>query len=464
MSIVGLPLSQPSPASATLRVTTGRCHFIIPVRKCQVVCPCEIGIFEIPVGSPNGVPECLECGHGPSHHVRAKPPQNVEVEDAALRGGTANGTDRDTFDILLRNLFLVPRHDTVKKMWQRLREVRLIHCHGTPASGKTTIAALLGLHIKAHHPELDVVLFSWKGAHWGGELGPGTGWRLLLRKILQLEGYAVKDICSPSLVLLIDEAQNSYPYEGFWTDYLKGINGKQNLPMVALFSSYGCGGAVPTRFPGSVPLHLTSAQMMSMQPTKATDFGLDLTVEEFAEAVRRQEQARDEGLFRLGPGVADYIYEFTAGHAGCASSILQILRTDGVLVQRMRGAETQLTLEVVETILENDEWLFEKLTTTGCMKSLPYAIGHVEDAKEWEVLKRALDAPFFVENILQNPALNSVYQQGLLHAKTVYKQGRLHAKGIATAYFFPSPIHHRLFKYKLYKESISNGEIVWIGG
>jgi hypothetical protein len=113
------------------------------------------------------------------------------------------------------NPHLSPRSETVAALWELVQRTRVVHVRGTPASGKTILARLLQQYVQNTSPNVQVYLFIWDPDHFSSKgLDIGSDCNELLncatKQLKPLGNWRhIQDT-----LLLIDEAQLSYKYNG----------------------------------------------------------------------------------------------------------------------------------------------------------------------------------------------------------------------------------------------------------
>jgi hypothetical protein len=181
------------------------------------------------------------------------------------------------------------------------RIFNMAQVRGPPASGKSTLARLLHVHILNKEPNAVVVRIE----AWETE---GGGWRAWLK---------------PGSVLIVDRAQTSYQDDDFWGQ-IKLI-GENHEYRVITFASYGSYWS-ERRF---VNQHSPSqVQVVGLQAKDYGDgiaIGLLLTKVELHEFVdKRFPSHRFDDMF------LSCIHGLTAGHVGACYDILEAIQADHV--------------------------------------------------------------------------------------------------------------------------------------
>jgi hypothetical protein len=223
----------------------------------------------------------------------------------------------------------------VKAIYDRVNEVRIVQvgmlcCYqdmtflwsqvrGTPASGKSTLAALLARYIERTIGRRPVCIFGWaEDKDYHTQLRRG-GWNFSTTQV----DY-----------LLIDKAQLLYRENqdvSFWHGFVKTHLGEPQSPLrLVLFTSYGSvHSKVPVLCGRPIgPILLTPLQRITLQRDRIIEFeddeykctGLLLSREEFEEMCRNRYPP-----IRFEDDLLNWVYETTSGHAGAISALFTII-------------------------------------------------------------------------------------------------------------------------------------------
>ncbi|KAG8850727.1 hypothetical protein FRB91_008809 [Serendipita sp. 411] len=209
------------------------------------------------------------------------------------------------------------REETVKVLYERLNFYRFIQVRGTPASGKTTLAALLVNYIKKKEGIEPLYISCWSkyDTNWLYRLS-ALGWRKRVD------------------ILVIDEAQTTYWDKLLWNDLFKRIRIGHHHRVI-LFSSYGsaigeskqnssCINVTP-----SAEMVIAPAQLVNLRPVDHSDgydaVGLLLTEAECKEMIEKYFPP-----VYVGEDLAEHIYSLTSGHPGGILELLRIITTHKV--------------------------------------------------------------------------------------------------------------------------------------
>jgi hypothetical protein len=212
-------------------------------------------------------------------------------------------------------------------LYEQLREHRVIHVRGTPASGKTTLTKLLKRFVEVNLQNMTVVSFSWPGKVPVDWVCKPYNWLLPKFSACRYQGDLID---YGNVLLIVDEGQNSYGFASFWNELIKyQAQGVKEGPYIALFSSFGSPSAGTSQDEDdyTTPPHLKAEQRVSMRPLPDNNpaVSLYLTRSEFSEVVLRA-KTNDEGLhFSVSKEVEDFLFDVSAGHPGCTSALLAVL-------------------------------------------------------------------------------------------------------------------------------------------
>ena len=217
--------------------------------------------------------------------------------------------------------YICPRTDTIQKLAKILDEYRVIYIRGTPSSGKTTLAHLLGEYYNRRREPV-VFLNGWHNVS-----KPSTH---LIRECEAYGYFGIQyhTLLKTNVVFIFDEAQQSYNDTDLWTGIIKTQSSSRGGPKFCLFSSYGSPANGPMKYPlGSTPIHFGAEQRISITPSPFVENGhvcLFYSQEEFKDVVSRicSDPAR---LFTLDSAAHEYLYTITNGHPGATDALLTFI-------------------------------------------------------------------------------------------------------------------------------------------
>jgi energy-coupling factor transporter ATP-binding protein EcfA2 len=188
-----------------------------------------------------------------------------------------------------------------------------LQVRGTPASGKSTLAKLLGRHIHVQEPDVRVI---WIGGWKLDDVAKCGGWYSYLKK---RKGW----IPGEDTVFIFDEAQVTYKDGELWNELFKGIHDYPDRRAIA-FASYGS----PSSFIDieGTPIFVAPTARVSLLPTAHNDnlpaAGLLFTRAEFDELVSKQYPYSE---YHFHPSFLDMVFGITEGHVGAMYSFLHII-------------------------------------------------------------------------------------------------------------------------------------------
>jgi len=114
-------------------------------------------------------------------------------------------------------------------------------CPLTPASGKSILAALLQEYVKEIQPDVDVLYMSWllEETLLNRKVDIASPFNDILNAHVPINSQSNDWLRRQKTLVLVDEAQLSYPYFSLWNDFIKRQSHKGWGPAIVLFSSYG---------------------------------------------------------------------------------------------------------------------------------------------------------------------------------------------------------------------------------
>ena len=196
---------------------------------------------------------------------------------------------------------------------------QFLQVRGTSASGKSTLAMLLGRHIRVQEPDVRVI---WIGGWNIDDVAQCGGWSSYLAK---RKGW----IPGEDTVFIFDSAQASYKDGELWNNLFKGIHDYRDRRAIA-FATYGS----PSSFFDieGTTFYVASAARVSLLPTAHEDnlpaTGLLFTRTEFDELVSKQ---YPDSECHFHSSFLDAVYKFTEGHVGAIYSFLHIILGSDVM-------------------------------------------------------------------------------------------------------------------------------------
>ncbi|KAA8895773.1 hypothetical protein FN846DRAFT_817875 [Sphaerosporella brunnea] len=451
------PPSLPSDQSTS---TTKRHRIVVSSGRCRSrYCGCPQGIFDLPfVAAENATAPCIGnssrpgCLHSlsdhegyPSSDIQGELPLHSDTVQPYIPRPTAN---TDPFRLVnpiiyppAPTLKYSPRNDTVRELYEQLRKHRVIHVRGTPTSGKTTLTKLLKRFVEVNLPHMTVVSFSWRGNAPVDWVFKPYDWLIPKFSACSYQGD-LNDY--GNVLLIVDEAQNSYRFASFWNELIKyQAQGVKEGPYIALFSSFGSpsAGTSQTEDDYTTPPHLKAEQRVSMRPLPDNNpaVSLYLTRSEFSEVVLRA-KTNAEGLhFSVSKKVEDFLFDVSAGHPGCTSALLEVLQHSKEC-RKFRKKGGPVDLKTTIAILNDPKFFDLVMAAAGFGRSFPPKDTLKEKPDHSRVMQQAVVRHRVRGNINTDASLAEVYKKGWLHAEQ-NSDGEVE-------YIFPTEIH-RLYCERL---------------
>jgi hypothetical protein len=144
------------------------------------------------------------------------------------------------------------------------------------------------------------------------------GWEAQLRNITGYNAAQLQGTRGENLVILFDEAQDSYWDRSLWVDFLKSLE-PGNGPIVILFASYGSDSSIPVDSRSSVetriPLNLDSDQRIGLSRSPWTGLGLLMDDEECKDLIKRKLKISPEKPV-FDSRLREYLITISGGHFG----------------------------------------------------------------------------------------------------------------------------------------------------
>ncbi|CAG8897053.1 unnamed protein product [Penicillium egyptiacum] len=246
-------------------MTAGACYWSGNGSYC---CPCR-GQGQPDVAESSST-SCLECGHPLRNHFRIGP----------------HPGDPSASQVLL------PRHQTVRKLANRIHEQRVVLARGTPSSGKTFLARSLHTYLRGQGVK-SIYIRSFPPSLEGGPTALDY-----LAEACHIQGFAAfaHSILRDRFVFLIDDAHTTYNNSELWL-ILNSVNQDRlaNIPGVSfcMFSAFGTPdrGVMPHNM-GSDLLIFNKSQRLSLSDQFPAEITLFYTEEEFDLYVEMHLQGR----------------------------------------------------------------------------------------------------------------------------------------------------------------------------
>ncbi|KAJ6150573.1 hypothetical protein N7471_001772 [Penicillium samsonianum] len=266
-------------------MTAGACYWSGRSSYC---CPCRGQVLPDVVESSSTY--CLECGHPLRNHFRIGP----------------HPSDPSASQVLL------PRHQTVKKLANRIHELRVVLARGTPSSGKTFLARSLHTYLRGQGVK-SIYIRSFPLSLEGGP----TALHHLV-EACHIQGFATfgHSVLRDKFVFLIDDAHTTYNNSELWL-ILNSVNQDRlgNIPGASfcMFSAFGTPdrGVMPHNM-GSDLLIFNKSQRLFLSERSAEDITLFYTREEFDLYMEMHFQGRGSD-YEICDILKDMIFGLTDG-------------------------------------------------------------------------------------------------------------------------------------------------------
>ncbi|KAJ5519454.1 hypothetical protein N7453_001876 [Penicillium expansum] len=266
-------------------MTAGACYWSGHSSYC---CPCR-GRGQPDVAESSSI-SCLECGHPLRNHYRIGP----------------HPSDPSASQVFL------PRHQTVRKLANRIHEQRVVLARGTPSSGKTFLARSLHTYLRGQGVKSIYI----RNFPLSLEGGPSALHYLL--EACHIQGFAAlgHSFLRDNFVFLIDDAHTTYNNSELWL-ILNAMNQDHlvNVPGASfcMFSAFGTPdrGVMPHNM-GSDLLVFNEHQRVFMVERFADDISLFYTTEEVDLYMEMHFQARGSD-YEICDILKDTIHGLTGG-------------------------------------------------------------------------------------------------------------------------------------------------------
>ncbi|EKV04053.1 hypothetical protein PDIG_83620 [Penicillium digitatum PHI26] len=395
-------------------MTVGACYWSGYSSYC---CPCH-GQGQPDVAESSST-SCLECGHPLRNHFRVG---FLPSENSASQ------------------VFL-PRHQTVRKLANRILEQRVVLARGTPSSGKTFLARSLHTYLRGQGVK-SIYIRSFPPSLEGG---PSALHYLL--EACHIQGFAAlgHSFLRDNFVFLIDDAHTTYNNSELWLvlnsmnqDRLANVTGAS----FCMFSAFGTPdrGVMPHNM-GSDLLVFNERQRLVLSERFDEDISIFYTQEEFHLYMEMHFQGRGSD-YEVCEILRDTIYGLTGGQPELMDALMHLCdmlyeafyKDDDLDIISHDDCEI-LQLFQVRGILEGIIAVF--VNFAGLPLS-PETFFPPE--QEFEVLRHAQEA--CGQGLLFDPqseAMLSCLTKGWLHMEET-REGEFKC-------YFPTKFHNRLVEY-----------------
>ncbi|KAG8767028.1 hypothetical protein FRC15_005954 [Serendipita sp. 397] len=329
------------------------------------------------------------------------------------------------------------REETVKLIYERLNFYRFIQVRGTPASGKTTLAALLINYIRQKEGLEALYIASWPkyDTDWFDQLS-AKGWKE--------EGD----------ILVIDEAQMTYWDKTLWNELFKSIQ-TGHPHRVILFSSYGSAtGESKQNSPcidvtPSAEMVISPVQLVNLRPIDHNDgygaVGLLLT-----EAECREMIGKVFPPIHFEENLIEYIYSLTSGHPGGILELIRTITTHKSYRQVQRNhTDYKYSLDDFHRFIDLDELWKGLILGTAFKRGLPMR-RDLQKPGYAAIFRAVLNNQYLEETDLNEEekiALATCVKNGWLFADVIPLDHPLDP--LIVAHFFTTQLHRWAIDYYL---------------
>jgi hypothetical protein len=116
----------------------------------------------------------------------------------------------------------------VATLWSQVEKLWVMHVRGTPSSGKSILAALLQEYVKEIQPDVNVIYMSWlpEETLQKRKVDIASPFNDVVNAHVPINSQSNDWLRRQKTLVLIDEAQLSYPYFSLWNDFIKRQSNK----------------------------------------------------------------------------------------------------------------------------------------------------------------------------------------------------------------------------------------------
>lgn len=220
--------------------------------------------------------------------------------------------------------FLCNRRDLVTSVLQLVQQTGRVVIRATPQVGKSTLLKLLGRHILHNEKDLEPVFVHWMPNRKRDYL-PYKEYLSRKKSLWQERNRSIRPHNPKArTVYLIDEAQDSYDEEEFWTELLKKHHiGSQDL--YVLVCLYGASANAYDQKPktASQASKVDTFQRVELRPSRPGSLHLLFDTSEISETVSKWASPNN---VTLSGDVYEYLRVATDGHPGILGMLLQYIQ------------------------------------------------------------------------------------------------------------------------------------------
>ncbi|PLN74690.1 hypothetical protein BDW42DRAFT_181882 [Aspergillus taichungensis] len=419
-------------------MAAGPCGYLYGSGTLKTKCACPMGFVQQDRASDEHA-KCQTCDHEIMFHESATQSPNIALNHGI--GSVVSNTIPERV-INFSSDHICPRHDTINKLIDLLREKSVVHVRGTPASGKTVLASLLHGALEKQG-RLAYYLNGWETNLKDLMKFSSDPWVAFHTFLLQeFPSFTISSTPGKASVLIVDEAQMSYGDMIFWNRIIKEhMDGSAGFELqICLFCSYGSPRtAIERQDYGPTPRNFEQSQRVTLTPQSGVDspqLGLYYTESEFNDVIIRMIRNKFTEPFTLDDDAKCYLYLLTSGQPGALESIMSYI------YQQYRHALKHqelflITEQHVVDCIERDEGVtFRYLTSRSVGRSF---------VPQYEVsadVSRVLSTIAAHQSIPweKTQALQTCYNNGWVHRMVTNND----SEEIAV---FPSRLHLKWIEY-----------------
>ncbi|KAF2872276.1 hypothetical protein BDV95DRAFT_593681 [Massariosphaeria phaeospora] len=265
--------------------------------------------------------------------------------------------------------YLCMREKLVASLLQHTREYGVMVIRATPMVGKTSLLKLLGYHILHNERDLEPVFVEWEKREKRNDQPYGEFLRRHRESCQRDNAEARPRNKNARIIYLIDEAQNSYEEQSFWSQ-LKDYHATRQQALFVLVCVFGATGVSSYYDPDieSQALRMHALHRIELRPSTSSSLCMLLRQDEVAFMVNKFATVHG---YQLHNRVAEYLYSATNGHPGMVGLLLDHVAnmTKGAMI----NVPQTLTLEFFHNLLvEREDSYVEWLTKWGRGVWSPY--------------------------------------------------------------------------------------------
>ncbi|KAI9666281.1 MAG: hypothetical protein M1821_004216 [Bathelium mastoideum] len=388
-------------------------------------CSCPEGFFE------DLIDNCVQCGHTMNdHELHRSNPWNPYCD------------------------YMCEREELVASALHHARSCGVVVIRATPFVGKTTLLQLLGIHVVYKEPDLEPVYLSWTKRDRRDDI-PYEEYLERSKAEWRKKNAALRP-GNPNArpIFFIDEAQESYEEDGFWSS-LKNYHLTRNKPIFVLVCVYGATGISRIREPNieSQAQQMHKLQRIELRPSMYGNPCMLFRKEETAQVM---EKFAIDKHCKLEDRTVEYIHSATDGHPGMvALMIMHVIRffEPGKIPRALSPSLFHyLMIQRENGLVDYLSWYGRGVWTSSCEE---YVRTSLRTPTYRHLNLELLD----IQKALREVAINlnglSRVQEDFDAFSFCHKWGLLHTEphilgSEGTTFTFASPLHRRVAYRRLF--------------